>query len=267
VIQFEFLLFSLTIAVGIFVGALVLLAWGRRLGARYLAREGSATLGGLGAIEGAVFALMGLLLAFALSGALQRFDERRQLILQEANAISTAYDRVDLMDDEARSALKAQLKSYVKARLDLYRMPIAFSPWRTHPAYSSGQLELIAKRNADLWRAAVAACRPAGQQTACSSLLAALNNVSEVARLRSGSNERHPPQIMYVMLFSVGLGGSLLAGFGMAVTKRQSWVHMLVFAAALSSTLFVITSIEFPRLGLFRVDYFDHFLVEVYEAM
>ena len=44
---------------------------------------GNPTVSGLNTVEGAVFALMGLVLAFAISGALQRFDERKQLILQE----------------------------------------------------------------------------------------------------------------------------------------------------------------------------------------
>jgi hypothetical protein len=70
---------------------------------------------------------VGLLLAFAISGALQRFDERKQLVLQEANAISSAYDRLDLLESEARLKLKKKLKEYVKARMDLYRMPVEFA--------------------------------------------------------------------------------------------------------------------------------------------
>ncbi len=50
-----------------------------------------------GAIIGAVFALLGLLIAFTFSGAYSRFDARRQLIVQEANAIGTAYLRLDLL--------------------------------------------------------------------------------------------------------------------------------------------------------------------------
>jgi len=80
----------------------------------------------LNAVEGAVFALLGLLLAFALSGALQRFDERRQLILQEANAIRAAYDRLDVLEGDARHELKAELKEYLNQRLELYRLPITF---------------------------------------------------------------------------------------------------------------------------------------------
>jgi hypothetical protein len=76
-----FLLFAVGIALAMFVSSLVLMEIGRRLGARRLSDEGNAAMAGLSAVEGAVFALMGLLLAFTLSGALQRFDERRTLIM------------------------------------------------------------------------------------------------------------------------------------------------------------------------------------------
>jgi hypothetical protein len=85
--------------------------------------------------------------------------------------------------------------------------------------------------------------------------------------LRLGAAEKHPPQIIYVMLFGLGLGGSLLAGFGMAAAKARSWIHMVVFAATLAATLYVITDMEFPRLGLVRVDEFDHFLIDAYGQM
>ena len=109
-IEFAFLFFSLAVAVTFFISSLVLMNLGRRLGARYLRREQVTTVTGLNAIEGAVFALMGLVLAFAISGALQRFDERKQLILQEANAISDAYDRLDLLGNPAGPELQSVLK-------------------------------------------------------------------------------------------------------------------------------------------------------------
>jgi hypothetical protein len=69
------------------------------------------------------------------------------------------------------------------------------------------------------------------------------------------------------MLFGLGLGGSLLAGFGMATTKARSWIHMVIFAGALTLTLYVITDMEFPRLGLIRIENFDYFLVQVHDQM
>ena len=86
-----FSLFAAAIAAAFFVGSLVLLHVGRRLGLRYLQSRGQEGLAGLSTVEGAIFALIGLLVAFTVSGALARFDERRQLVVQEANAVSTAW--------------------------------------------------------------------------------------------------------------------------------------------------------------------------------
>jgi hypothetical protein len=69
------------------------------------------------------------------------------------------------------------------------------------------------------------------------------------------------------MLFGLGLGGSLLAGFGMAAAAARSWIHMLVFAATLTVALYVVTDMEYPRLGLIRIESFDHFLVDAHEQM
>ena len=266
-IEIAFLLFSSAVAVAFFVSSLVLMNWGRRLGARYLVREGTPTITGLGAIEGAVFGLMGLVLAFAISGALQRFDQRKELILQEANAISTAYARLDLLGNPAGPELQSVLKAYLGARIDLYQKGIAFSLSRGAEIASVDHLARISELKAAIWDGTVAACTAADKRPVCILILPALNNMFDAARLRDGANERHPPHVVYVMLFGLGLGASLLAGFGMAATRSRSWVHMVIFAGALAIALFVVTDIEFPRLGFVRVGSFDHFLKAVYDQM
>jgi hypothetical protein len=80
------LLFAVAIAALFFVGSLIALRLGQDLGLRYRKRNGIEGTGGLATVEGAIFGLMGLLLAFTISGALQRFDDRRQLVIQEATA-------------------------------------------------------------------------------------------------------------------------------------------------------------------------------------
>jgi hypothetical protein len=107
-----FVLVSLTIAAAFFVTSLILLNYGRYLGLRYLRQNESANMAGLATVEGAVFIVIGLLLAFTISGALQRFDERRQLVIQEANAAGSTYDRLDLFEGEVALALQAKLKNY-----------------------------------------------------------------------------------------------------------------------------------------------------------
>ena len=224
-------------------------------------------MAGLPTVEGAVFALMGLLVAFTISGALQRFDERRQLVVQEANAASTAHDRLSLFEGDVGRNLQTKLKDYVEARIDLYRMSHDFSLWRHSELFSSEQQGKIVDLKNKLLDATVAACPEASYRPPCSQSLPALASLFEVARLRLGASEKHPPQIVYVMLFGLGLGGSLLAGFGMAAATARSWIHMLVFAATLTVTLYAVTDMEYPRLGLIRIDDFDHFLADVHEQM
>jgi len=63
------------------------------------------------------------------------------------------------------------------------------------------------------------------------------------------------------------LASALLAGYGMAGATSRSWLHMLCFAAAMAVSVYVILDLEFPRLGLIRVDAFDQALVELRESM
>jgi hypothetical protein len=262
-----FALFAIGVSAAFFVGSLILLHYGRRLGLRYRQREGADSMAGLRTIETAVFALIGLIVAFAISGALYRFDERRLLVVQEANAVSTAYDRLALFDGDVARNLRSKLKDYVHARIELYRLPHDFSLWESGEVWSGEQQEKILERKAALWDAAVAACPTSNFSSACSLALQGLGNAFEVARVRAGAAEKHPPRIVYMMLFGLGLGSSLLAGFSMASAKSRSSIHMLTFAGALAFTLYVITEIEFPRLGLIRVESFDRFLVDVHDRM
>ena len=70
----SFMFLAAGIAATFFVGSLILLRSGQHLGLRHRKRRGAEGIAGLSAIEGSLFGLMGLLLAFTISGALQRFD-------------------------------------------------------------------------------------------------------------------------------------------------------------------------------------------------
>jgi hypothetical protein len=87
---------------------------GYRVGHRRIQRDGEAAHEGISAMEAATFAMLGLLLGFAFSGAPGRFDTRRGLIVQEANAIGTAYLRIDSLE-RPRSSGPAEAGHYVHA--------------------------------------------------------------------------------------------------------------------------------------------------------
>jgi hypothetical protein len=134
----------------IFGGSVALLKLERQFGLRHLERQGTDVRSGLGAVEGAVFALMGLLLAFVISRKLQRFDERRRLILQEVNAINTAADRLFLLDRASQEKPKPKFKAYVEGRLALYEIPIGFSVIDEAVVYSPEAVRVAASRKKDL---------------------------------------------------------------------------------------------------------------------
>jgi hypothetical protein len=261
-----FQLFTAFVAIIFFASSLVLMNVGYRQGVRHLERNGDHSLTGLGSIEAAVFALMGLLLAFAISGALERFDERRKLIT-EGNTISAVYRRLDMLDNDRKLDLKSKVKDYFGARLDLYREGIEFSLWQGAEIESPQYATKLEKLRTEIWDSAIAACEATEIKLICAMLLPPLNDMYAAARSRDGANRRHPPHVVYATLFVLGLGSSFLAGVAMAAGKRKSWMHMVIFAAALGLALSVITDIEFPRLGFVRVNQFDQQLLHLYEMM
>jgi len=262
-----FMLFAVGIAVVFFVGSLAALRLGQYLGLRHRKRSGTEGMEGLATIEGAIFGLMGLLLAFTISGALQRFDDRRQLVVQEATAATTTYDRLSLFGGDDARRLQSSLKEYVRARVDLYRMAHDFLLLQRAEDFSDQQEKRLLELKDELWNTAVEACPQPNYRPACALSLPALNNLFEVARQRAGAAEKHPPDVIYGMLFGLALGCSLLAGFGMATSAGHSWIHKVLFAGTLTVALYIVTDMEYPRLGLIRIEAFDHFHADALDQM
>ena len=252
--------YTVVSAFGLFVGILLLLEVGRRLGARHRAKEAEGASTGVGTVEGAVFGLLGLLMAFTFSGAASRFDTRRQLIVEETNAIGTAYLRLDLLPESAQPALRESFRQYVDSRLAIYQKAPDLQAVREELARST-QLQR------DLWRQTVAACQAAPTPQATMLLLPALNHMIDITTTRTMAVQMHPPMIVFVMLFGLALTSSLLAGYGMAGARSRNWLYMLGFAVTLASAVYVILDLEHPRLGLIRVDPFDQALVDLRESM
>jgi hypothetical protein len=257
----SYTLIMILITLALFVGMLLLLEIGKRVGARRLARDPEGAQLGTSAIDGAVYALLGLLIAFTFSGAASRFDERRHLIVQEGNDIGTAYLRLDLLPSTAQPALRDLFRRYVDSRLEVYRKL---------PDVEAAKAELArsAKLQGEIWSTAVAAGRIEGAQPqATMLLLSALNQMIDITSTRAMATQMHPPVVIYALLFVLAMAGALFAGYGMAGSKSRSWIHMIGFAAVVAAAVNVIMDLEYPRLGLIRVDAFDQVLVDVREGM
>jgi hypothetical protein len=248
------------LAFGLFLGMLALLEAGRRLGVRWQRADPEGAHDGTRAVEGAVFGLLGLLVAFSFSGAMIRFDARRHMIVEEANAIATAYLRVEALPPEAQPALRTLFRRYLDARLSAYEKL---------PDLTAARAELARATTiqGELWTQAVASTRATEAQASGRFLLSALSNMFEIATRRTMATQLHPPLVVFALLFALGLGCSVLAGYGMARGQKRKWPHMIAFAAVTSLTVYLILNLEYPRLGLIRVDAFDQVLIEVRERM
>ena len=255
------MLIAALLAIGLFIGILILLEVGRGIGGRRLARDPEGARAGTGAVEGAIFALVGLLIAFTFSGAASRFDTRRDLIVQETNAIGTAWLRLDLLPASVQPAIRDNFRQYVDARLEVYRKL---------PDVEASQAEL-AKATAlqgQIWIQAVAAGRMDGAPPpATMLLLPALNEMIDITTTRTMATQIHPPIVIYGMLVGLALASALLAGYGMAGGQTRNWLHILGFAIVMAVAVYVIIDLDFPRLGLIRVDAFDQALVELRASM
>lgn len=108
------------LAVLLMFSILACLEIGRKIGFSHRAKTHVSANTGTSSIEAAVFALFGLLLAFTFSGAANRFEQRRDLVVQEANSIGTAYLRLNLLDTAAQDNLRTLFREYVESRLRDY---------------------------------------------------------------------------------------------------------------------------------------------------
>ena len=108
-------------AVGLFAGVNLMIELGRRVGARRRAQIMEGGAAGVGAGEAAIFGLLGLLIAFTYQGASARFEGRRELTVQEANNIGTAWLRIDLLPAGAQPVMRDLFRKYLDSRLETYR--------------------------------------------------------------------------------------------------------------------------------------------------
>lgn len=252
--------FVLLFTLSLFLAMLLLLETGRRIGTRRRTQDPDGASSGVGTIEGAIFGLLGLMIAFTFSGAAARFDVRRQLIIEETNNIGTAYLRLDLLPAAVQPALRESFRRYVDARLAAYRkLPDV--------AAAKEELAKATKLQGEIWNQAVAATREVSSPAVATLVFTALNAMIDITTTRTMSMYIHPPIIIFAMLVGLALASSLFAGYGMASSKTRSWVHMLGFASTIAVAVYVILDLEFPRFGFIRVDAFDQALVELRQSM
>jgi hypothetical protein len=207
------------------------------------------------AVEGAVFALFGLLLAFTFSGAVTRYDAHRELVIEERNDIETAYLRLDLLAHQSQPRLRQLFRSYVDSRLHLY---------------DGASLEIPAateRLKGEIWQESIAdVATPGTNADAGKLLLPALNAMFDITATRQNAFNMHPPGVIFLLLFILSGGVAFLAGYGMTASTR-SWLYTVAFAVTVALTVYATLEIEYPSKGLIRLTNTDQTFLQVRDLM
>jgi hypothetical protein len=247
------------IAALIFVACVGLQVLGRLVGARRMA-EGAGAPEGNAVVEGSLLALLGLLIAFTFSGAQTRLDARRAMIVDEANAIGTAYLRIDLLPLESQAMVRDDFKRYMDARLAYYHHLLQTEQRRRDHTRASELQDQI-------WRDVMDATRDGPDSRAALLLVPAVNQMIDITTVRDVALRTHTPLLIFVLLLLLELACAFVAGLNMARSNRQSRFHVLAFAATLALTAYAILDLEFPRFGFTNLSSIDALLVELRARM
>jgi hypothetical protein len=245
---------------GLLLGMLLFLEIGRRIGLRHLHHAGGLARG-VGTAEGAVFGLLGLLIAFTFSGAASRFEDRRHLITEEANAIGTAYLRLDLLPTASQPSLRQLFRQYTEVRAHVYQ--------DAHDEATVIKRLIQSERlQTQIWQQCLlAAQRPETSNPAMMLLVPALNEMLDITTSRAMAIRNHPPIVVFLLLTILSLIGSMLIGYEMADNPHRSWLHSVAFSVIMSLCIYVIVDLEFPRLGLFTITAADQVLLDLQASM
>jgi hypothetical protein len=250
---------STLFALGLFVGTLLMLEAGRRAGGRWRSRIMEGGAAGIGAVETAIFTLLGLLIAFTFQGAAARFDARRALVVEEVNHVGTAWLRIDLLPATDQGRMRELFRAYLDSRIETYRrIPDV--------AAVKAQIRITERLQGEIWKLALNSHRE-GATAVLTGMLPALNAMFDIVTTRTMAARTHPPGVVFGMLALLAGMAAFMAGNGMSGTKIRSWLHIIAFATVLAVTVYVIMDMEYPRVGLIRVDDFDEALVNLRRSM
>lgn len=193
-------------------------------------------------LQGALLTLFGLLMGFAFSMAVSRFERRVELVVNEANAIGTAWLRAQTLDEPVRSQEQALLREYVAER-------VRFFDVRARPAEVTASLARASELQSEMW--AAASSYATGHRDPVTGLfLSALGECTDLAEQRTSAYENRIPGLTWTMLLFVACAATLMLGLGV---RSRSRVLKAVLPVVLAGVLALTMDMDDPYSGLVSV--------------
>jgi hypothetical protein len=253
-------LFAVPVCLGLGLILFLFLQIGHHLGCQHRKIDPNSNQNWVSVVDGPILALLGLLVAFTFSAAADRFNDRRKLIVEEANAVGTAYLRLDLLNPPDRDPLRQKFRDYLDSRIKTYALipdiPAALR-----------EFEYSQSLQQEIWNQAIPACQKTGSTLAGMQLIPALNAMFDITITRFAATQFHTPIVVFILLISLAMVAALLAGYQMSSSKKRCWLHVTLFVTTFTLAIYVIMDLESPRLGIIRMDAADSLLKDVRESM
>jgi hypothetical protein len=256
--SFIFYLPAGAIAIVLFISILLVFRLGVFLRQRILLKNKDKEFGDFGAFNGAIMGLLALLMAFTFGMSNSRYDARREAVVKEANAISTAILRTDIYPDSMRMVLRGLFRQYLEARIGYFQAGV--DTQKTKEEYM-----LANKISSQIWSITANYAKVNDVTTRTSQLIPALNDMIDIVTTRQAAGEAHlPPSIIYFLL-----GLCLCVAFIMGYDKNQKidWIVPIGFAFVLSFTILIIFDLDRPRRGFITLDKPNQKIVELREML
>jgi hypothetical protein len=232
------ILFPVTIIV--MAGSAELGAWIRR---RFGASAAGAT--DFGTMTGAALGLLALLLAFSFSLALSRYDARRTLVLEEANAIGSTANFALMLPQPAQASILALLRDYAAVRIGL---GVPFDPEKLERDVDRS-LEL----QNSLWQQAVAVTAAAPQSLPAYRFAGSLNEINNIHESRLTALRYHVPGAVMFMLVAVAVVAMVFSGYQMGLAVGQGRPAALVMSITVALVIMLVADLDRPARGMVLV--------------
>lgn len=197
---------------------------------------------GVGAMVGAALALLGFLLAFVTSIAIGNFNDRRHLVVIEANAIGTTYLRAGYLDEPYRAVSRQLLKEYVDLRIKALNR-----------AETQSAIDRSEQIHDQLWLLAEDVAKSEPTPTV-SLYLSALNEVIDLhtERISAELGFRVPPTIV-LGLYLVAILTMTLIGIYDSYREKHNRAALIMLVLIVSVVFLVIIDLDRSNVGLLQI--------------
>lgn len=214
---------------------------GYRLGRRSRPKLETGQKSQVGAVEAALLGLLALLLGFTFSMAVQRFEARRALVLEEANAIGTTYLRAAFLPDAQRKATEDLLRRYVDTRLEVGSASSTSDEFRRAE-------ELTSDIQAQLWKSAesAAAERPSPLIVA---YVNSLNQTIDLDASRAAAKRNHVPGAVWLLVLTVAGCSSGVCGYAGGAAGDRLVLAQFILPVMIAIVITILVDLDSPTRG------------------